>query len=126
LSDLPWAVQYPVGSYAYYAHLNKGLISSADMLSLPVHPDQLYCVLKGMILFIIFSVLWEKDLFKPGVLFFLFWMSYAVLRFIIEFFRGDEKREWGGNFSTGQFMSGINFLVLVGFLIIRHKWKIKN
>jgi phosphatidylglycerol:prolipoprotein diacylglycerol transferase len=126
LSYLPWAVQFPKGSYAYYDHLYKGLIDSADMMSLPVHPVQLYCVLKGFILFIVFSVLWRKNLFKPGVLFFLFWMSYAVLRFMIEFFRGDENRGWVGNLSTGQFMSCIIFLVSLGFIYFRYKWKIKS
>jgi len=126
LSNLPWAVQYPKGSFAFYDHLYKGLISSADVLSLPVHPVQLYCVLKGLILFIIFSVLWKKNLFKPGVLFFLFWMSYAVLRFIIEFFRGDENRGWVCDLSTGQFMSCAIFLVSLGFIAVKYKWKIKN
>lgn len=126
LSNLPWAVQYPKGSFASYDHLYKGLISSADILSLPVHPVQLYCVLKGLILFITFSVLWKKNLFKPGVLFFLFWMSYAVFRFMLEFFRGDENRGWVGNFSTGQFMSCLIFLVSLGFIAVKYKWKIRN
>lgn len=126
LSNLPWSVQYPVGSYTYYDHLNKGLISSADILSLSVHPVQLYCVLKGVILFIVFSALWKKDLFKPGVLFFLFWMSYAVLRFMIEFFRGDENRGWIGDFSTGQFMSCAIFLVSLGILMVKYKWGVKK
>lgn len=126
LSNLPWAVQYPKGSFAFYDHLYKGLISSADVLSLPVHPVQLYCLLKGIILFITFSVLWKKNLFKPGVLFFLFWISYAVLRFIIEFFRGDENRGWVGNLSTGQFMSCAIFMISLGFIAVKYKWKIRN
>jgi phosphatidylglycerol:prolipoprotein diacylglycerol transferase len=96
------------------------------MLSLPVHPVQLYCVLKGVLLFILFSVLWKKNLFKPGVLFFLFWMSYAVLRFMIEFFRGDENRGWVGNFSTGQFMSCGIFLVSLGILMAKYKFVVRK
>ncbi|MBA4410625.1 MAG: hypothetical protein C0397_14535 [Odoribacter sp.] len=124
LSNLPWAVQFPKDSFTYSDHLYKGLISSADILSLPVHPVQLFCVLKGFILFVVFSILWKKDLFKPGVLFFLFWMSYAVFRFLIEFFRGDENRGWVGELSTGQFMSCSIFLVSLGFVAIKYKWKI--
>ncbi|MDP3642918.1 MAG: prolipoprotein diacylglyceryl transferase [Bacteroidota bacterium] len=124
LSNLPWAVQFPKDSFTYSDHLYKGLISYADILSLPVHPVQLFCVLKGFILFVVFSILWKKDLFKPGVLFFLFWMSYAVFRFLIEFFRGDENRGWVGELSTGQFMSCSIFLVSLGFVAIKYKWKI--
>jgi phosphatidylglycerol:prolipoprotein diacylglycerol transferase len=126
LTNLPWAVQYPKGSYAWYDHLYKGLISSSEPLSMPVHPVQFYCVLKGIILFIVFTMLWKKDLFKPGVLFFLFWMSYSVFRFMIEFFRGDENRGWVGDFSTGQFMTGLIFLVSFGIISVKYKWKIRN
>jgi phosphatidylglycerol:prolipoprotein diacylglycerol transferase len=126
LSNLPWSVQYPKGSFTWYDHLYKGLISSSDQLSLPVHPVQLYCVLKGLILFILFSVLWKKQLFKPGVLFFLFWMSYSVFRFVLEFFRGDENRGWVGDFSTGQFMACIIFLVSFGFITLKYHWKIRS
>ena len=126
LSNLPWAIQFPQESYPFYDHLNKGLISEADTLSLPVHPVQLYSILIGLLLFIVFSWLWKKNLFKQGVLFFLFWMSYSVLRFMMEFFRGDENRGWVGNFSTGQFMSCVIFLFSTGFLYYRYKWKIRN
>jgi phosphatidylglycerol:prolipoprotein diacylglycerol transferase len=126
LSSLPWAVQFPKGSYPFYDHLYQGLISSSDLISLPVHPVQLYGCLKGLILLIIFSFLWKKNLFKPGVLFFLFWMSYSVCRFMIEFFRGDENRGWVGNLSTGQFMSCIIFLVSAGFIYVKYRWKIKS
>jgi len=126
LSNLPWAVQFPKFSYPYYDHLYQGLISSSALMSLPVHPVQLYGCLKGLILFVIFSLLWKKDIFKPGVLFFLFWMSYSVFRFMNEFFRGDENRGWVGNLSTGQFMSCIIFLVSAGFIYVKYKWKLRR
>ena len=126
LSNLPWAVQFPKGSYPYYDHLYQGLINSSAMFSLPVHPVQLYASLKGLLLFVLFSILWKKDLFKPGVLFFLFWMSYATCRFGLEFFRGDENRGWIGHLSTGQFMSCLIFLASSGCIYLRYKWRIRN
>jgi len=125
LSNLPWAVQFPQGSYPYFDHLYKGFISSTDMLSLPVHPVQLYGVIKGLILFILFSHLWKKNLFKPGALFFLFWMSYSVCRFILEIFRGDENRGWIGNLSTGQFMSCMIFIVSLGCIFAKYGLKLR-
>ncbi len=126
LSNLPWAVQFPKGSFPYYDHLYSGLISLTDTLSLPVHPVQLYGSLKGLILLTVFSVLWKKKMFKPGVLFFLFWMSYAVCRFMLEFFRGDENRGWIGPLSTGQFMSCTIFLVSAGGIYLKYRWKIRK
>jgi phosphatidylglycerol:prolipoprotein diacylglycerol transferase len=105
LSHVPWAVHFPHGSYPFLDHVSKGLISPLEDWSLAVHPVQLYGCLKGLLLFLLFSYLWKKDVFKPGVLFFLFWIVYAMARFTLEFFRGDEDRGWVGPLSTGQFMS---------------------
>jgi phosphatidylglycerol:prolipoprotein diacylglycerol transferase len=126
VSTVPWAVRFPHGSYPFIDHVERGWITPMDNLSLSVHPVQLYGCLKGLALFILFSVLWKKNLFKPGVLFFLFWMCYSCFRFILEFFRGDMDRGWVGTLSTGQFMSVTIFgasLVCIWFL---YGWKIKN
>ena len=126
VSTIPWAVRFPHGSYPFIDHVERGWITPMDDLSLPVHPVQLYGCLKGLALFILFSVLWKKNLFKPGVLFFLFWMCYSCFRFILEFFRGDMDRGWVGALSTGQFMSVMIFgasLVCISFL---YGWKIKH
>jgi len=126
VSTVAWAVRFPHGSFPFIDHVGRGWISPMDYLSLPVHPVQLYGCLKGLALFILFSVLWKKNLFKPGVLFFLFWMCYSCFRFILEIFRGDMDRGWVGNLSTGQFMSVTIFaasLVCISFL---YGWKIKN
>jgi phosphatidylglycerol---prolipoprotein diacylglyceryl transferase len=126
VSTVPWAVRFPHGSYPFIDHVERGWITPMDDLSLPVHPVQLYGCLKGLALFILFSVLWKKNLFKPGVLFFLFWMCYSCCRFILEFFRGDMDRGWVGTLSTGQFMSVTIFgasLVCISFLYGR---KIRN
>jgi phosphatidylglycerol:prolipoprotein diacylglycerol transferase len=126
VSTVPWAVRFPHGSYPFIEHVEMGWITPIDALSLPVHPVQLYGCLKGLALFILFSVLWKKNLFKPGVLFFLFWMCYSCFRFILEFFRGDMNRGWIGTLSIGQFMSVTMFgasLVCISFL---YRWKIKN
>ena len=105
LSRLPWAVRFPRGSYPFFDHVTKGWISPLADLSLPVHPVQLYGSLKGLLLFSLFSFLWKQNLFKPGVLFFLFWICYSICRFVLEFYRGDDDRGWVGIFSTGQFFS---------------------
>ena len=126
LSSVPWAVRFPHGSYPFIEHVEMGWIPPTDDLSLPVHPVQLYGCLKGLALFILFSVLWKRNLFKPGVLFFLFWMCYSCCRFSLELFRGDMNRGWVGALSTGQFMSVIMFGASVVCISFLYGWKIKN
>ena len=124
VTGMPWAVRFPKNSYAYVDHLHQGWISGSSELSLTVHPVQFYSMLKGLVLFILFSYLWKKGYFKPGVLFFLFWVCYGMLRFIIEFFRGDMNRGWVGNLSTGQFMSILLISVSLFFISVIYRWKI--
>jgi phosphatidylglycerol---prolipoprotein diacylglyceryl transferase len=107
VSNVPWAVRYPHGSYPFIDHVRRGLIGPMADLSLPVHPVQLYLSLKGLVLFVVFSILWKKRYFKPGVLFLLFWICYACARFGLEYFRGDQDRGWIGAWSTGQVCSAV-------------------
>jgi phosphatidylglycerol:prolipoprotein diacylglycerol transferase len=125
LSNVAWAVRYPHGSYPFMDQVASGKLDPMSDLSLPVHPVQLYCCIKGLLLLVLFTYLWNKQLFRPGVLFFLFFMSYSVCRFFLEFFRGDEDRGWVGPISTGQFMSLIIILISVAGIILigRKKYK---
>ncbi|MES2731342.1 MAG: prolipoprotein diacylglyceryl transferase family protein [Bacteroidota bacterium] len=125
LSHVPWAVQFPHGSYPFVNHVQHGWLNPMADLSLAVHPVQLYGSLKGLFLLVLFTWLWKKRMFKPGVLFLLFWMVYPLCRFLLEFFRGDEDRGWVGALSTGQFMSVCLFLVgLFLFLWLGFKQKV--
>lgn len=69
--DLPWAI-----SLVTEPNIGK------------VHPVQAY---EGIILFVLFALLWKRRLFKKysGETVVAFVGAYAIIRFIIEFFRGD-------------------------------------
>src|SRR6059036_88719 len=73
-------------------------------LGVPLHPTQLYEA--GAALLILGALLWteRKGRAFAGRTFWLYMLLYAVSRFIIEFFRGDE-RGTVGMFSTSQFIS---------------------
>ena len=45
VSDVPWAVRFPRGSWVYYYHQLRGWVPSTAQTSLPVHPLQLYFLL---------------------------------------------------------------------------------
>ena len=86
VSSVPWAVQFPPGTEAYAAHLNRGLIEFGASLSLPVHPTQLYHSAAGLFLFFLLTR-WQGS--WSGSRLALAMAGYGLLRFIIEWFRGD-------------------------------------
>jgi phosphatidylglycerol---prolipoprotein diacylglyceryl transferase len=73
-------------------------------LGVPLHPTQLYEA--GAELLILFVLLLTERKGRPfaGRTFWLYMFLYAVSRFIIEFYRGDD-RGMVGIFSTSQFIS---------------------
>src|SRR4051812_29218708 len=84
-------------------------------LGVPLHPTQLYEA--GAELVILLVLLWTERKGRPfaGRTFWLYMLLYAVSRFIIEFFRGDE-RGTVGMFSTSQFISILLAPLAVGML----------
>lgn len=73
-------------------------------LGVPLHPTQLYEA--GAEFIILMVLLWSERKGRPfaGRTFWLYMLLYAVSRFIIEFFRGDERGNVGV-LSTSQFIS---------------------
>ncbi len=102
LSTVPWALSFPHGSYPFAHQVELGLIDPLQSLSLPIHPLQLYLSLNGLCLFIIFSRLWRKRTFAPGLLFGWFWIVYPSTRLILEFFRGGVERNVFGFLTAPQ------------------------
>src|SRR5438093_11824908 len=73
-------------------------------LGVPLHPTQLYEAGAELLILIILLVTERKGRPFPGRTFWLYMLLYAVSRFIIEFFRGDDRGTvW--MFSTSQFIS---------------------
>ena len=89
VTDIFWAVKYPVASIPFAAHVNDGLIAYSSPLSAPVHPNQLYLSLNGLILFFLMSWIWNKFNKYQGLTFGLYFLFYGVSRFYLEFFRDE-------------------------------------
>ncbi|MGI6458401.1 MAG: prolipoprotein diacylglyceryl transferase [bacterium] len=111
--NLPWAIQFPRDSPAYYQHYHDGLIGNDQILSLPVHPTQIYESLFSFAHFGILLLIRKHQTFR-GQLAMSYLMIYSAGRFIIEFFRGDDRGTLDGIFSTSQTL-GI-LLFVVGFV----------
>src|SRR5215471_10517010 len=94
-THVPWAITF----HDPFAAANVG-----TPLGVPLHPTQLYEA--GAELLILLALLWieRRDRGFPGRTFWLYMFLYGVSRFIIEFYRGDE-RGTVFMFSTSQFIS---------------------
>jgi len=105
-TNVPWAITFtdPVAS-----------INVGTPLGIPLHPTQLYDA--GAELVILVALLATERRGRPfaGRTFWLYMLLYAISRFIIEIYRGDERGTIAG-LSTSQFVSVIIVPVSLGML----------
>jgi phosphatidylglycerol:prolipoprotein diacylglycerol transferase len=94
-TTLPWGITFRDP----FAAANVG-----TPLDVPLHPTQLYEAGAELIILILLLVTERKGRPFAGRTFWLYMLLYSISRFIIEFFRGDE-RGMVGMLSTSQFIS---------------------
>jgi phosphatidylglycerol:prolipoprotein diacylglycerol transferase len=104
LSSLPWAVTFPRGSLAFYAHLRGELIPHGSEQSLPVHPLQLYLSANAAVVFLIVSAVWRRSHDRPGRAVAAYFLAYGATRFLWEFLRDPAAGGATGGLSTSQWM----------------------
>jgi len=114
-------ISFPAGSPAFKKHLEiyPDLMHNHTS-SLTVIPTQLFSAGANFIIFLYLYFLLRKKKKYNGQLFIQFLILYSIFRFIIEFFRGDDR----GNllfFSTSQWIS-----IIVVVLSIIARFIIKN
>ena len=95
---LPWAIQYPVRSFAWEQHCASGLVGERD-LSAPVHPTQIYDSLLNLGLYFALAWLYRRKKFD-GQVFATYLVCYAVTRSLVEVFRGDYPVRYLGGAAT--------------------------
>lgn len=84
VSNLPWAVRFPIFSAAHLYQISTGQTNL--MTSLPVHPTQLYEAFGALIsVFLAMRVHKKKKVNGSGILVFV--ASLSVVRFIIHYVR---------------------------------------
>jgi phosphatidylglycerol:prolipoprotein diacylglycerol transferase len=106
-TDVPWAITFTNPDAA----ANVG-----TPLGIPLHPTQLYDA--GAELLILVLLLATERLGRPfsGRTFWLYMLLYGISRFVIEFFRGDERGALLG-VSTSQFVSLVVVPLAIAMLI---------
>jgi phosphatidylglycerol:prolipoprotein diacylglycerol transferase len=110
---LPWAITFTDPE-------------SLAKIGIPLHPTQLYESLGEFINFLILITLRRHQSFR-GQLFWTYLLLYSALRFIVEFFRGDENRGFiFGDISIAQGVSALAFLTAIVGLIVFKKRRGSN
>jgi phosphatidylglycerol:prolipoprotein diacylglycerol transferase len=105
-ADVPWAIRFT----SQYAAENMG-----TPLNIPLHPVQIYE--SAGALFIFGYLMWRLSRRHiTGQIILEYLGLYAIIRFIIEFFRADDRGEvFNGLLSTSQFIAVITFAAAVAF-----------
>ena len=95
-TSVPWAITF----HNPLAGLNVG-----TPLDVPLHPTQLYDA--GTELIILIGLLATEKKGKPfaGRTFWLYMLLYAITRYIVEIYRGDDRGMFFSTFSTSQLVS---------------------
>jgi phosphatidylglycerol:prolipoprotein diacylglycerol transferase len=92
LSDLPWATRFSGQTLAFHTQWSNGWISSTEHCSLAVHPTQLYHAAAGFGLYYLlrnWKGKWHGSRMAMGL------ASYGVIRFLLQYLRGDARPVWG-------------------------------
>ena len=106
-TTLPWGITFKDP----FAAANVG-----TPLGVPLHPTQLYEAGAEFIILMVLLFTERKGRPFAGRTFWLYMLLYAVSRFIIEFFRGDDRGAVGP-LSTSQFISVLLVPLAIGMLV---------
>jgi len=121
-TDLPWAATYRAGSHAFLMQLHLGLIDESSATSLPVHPAQLYessaALLAGLFL------QYKAKKLSPGTPVLLALLMYSGIRFVIEFFRAD-NRGFAGGIPIPQIVAAA-LLVLFSAVLLYRRYSVRT
>lgn len=90
-------------NFAYYGQLAQGVIREG-MAPLPIVPVQLFESFGNFLICLALVWAWRRRRFS-GQIFALYMMTYSVLRFSLEFLRGDAERHFYLGMPTGQWIA---------------------
>jgi phosphatidylglycerol---prolipoprotein diacylglyceryl transferase len=87
-------VSFPRGSVAFDELASVGGVAPGASLTPPLHPTQLYEAAGELGLFALLLLLRPRLRSRPGALLLVYAAAYALLRFVIEIYRGDFARAY--------------------------------
>ncbi len=86
------------------AQVDRGFLSADAVVSLPLHPTQLYSVIDGLLLCFL-TAAYFRVRSSDGSVVTLALLSYPITRFLIERLRGDEMGQFGTSLTIAQWIS---------------------
>ncbi len=120
-TSVGWALSFPSHSPASESQFKAGLLQSSFEPSLGVHPTQIY-ESAGSFVIAAVLILWLAGRKRyDGQVFLAFVALYAIVRFLLEFWRNDDR---GGllGLSTSQLIG----VVLVAVVVFFHRWRVSR
>lgn len=102
--ELPWAIQFPLGSVPDMALVFRGFISPESPFSMALHPSQIYSSINALILAFLTATYFRYRQ-RDGAVLALGMLTYPITRFAIEYLRGDEMGQYGTGFTISQLVS---------------------
>lgn len=100
-----WAARFPPASLAWQDYVARGALGPGSPTTPPLHPVQLYEALCNLALFVMLSWLARRKRWDGQVLC-GYLAGYALIRFALEFLRGDAARKMVyGPISTSQLIA---------------------
>ncbi len=118
VSDVAWAIRYPIGSQAWAAHGAAGLLPPGALASLPVHPLQLYLSFNALLAFVVASVVWRSRRTSPGVTLAAYLLLDGCTRFALEFLR-DPAAGGSDGLSLSQIMCALEVAMALAIVLVR-------
>jgi phosphatidylglycerol:prolipoprotein diacylglycerol transferase len=114
--DLPWGVQFPMGSVPDMALISGGFLGVDQDVTFRLHPTQLYSSLDGFLLYLLTAAYFP---FRPrnGAVIALGALTYPISRFAIESLRADELGQFNTSLTISQWISILIFAVGIVFAI---------
>lgn len=124
-THLPWAAQFPPESLAYQTFAGRptpeAFLAADRLHTLPLHPTQLYESFGELGLFLVLVLLVRPRKAFHGQVLATWLMLYAVLRTVVESFRGDVERGMVLGLGVGTWTSIVIFTV--GAAVFAAGWR---
>lgn len=102
--ELPWAIQFPLGSVPDMALVIRGFVAPESLASMPLHPTQIYSSVDALILAFL-TIIYFRYRKRDGEVLALGMLTYPITRFSIEYLRGDEMGQFGTGLTISQLVS---------------------